>query len=151
MWVNKVPNVHVWADHTSVQLLLEILTGALSRLTACLAERNRNVWEKAAEKWSWLVLSQYTDFTYDFPVGMWSQCPADSDFWNHRALFVWLTKWIWSCNEAEQNPHSIQGLHETINSVTTGPEVRLFPCQQNTGCFCKTAAQPWTFLAQSYG
>lgn len=50
MWVNKVPNVHVWADHTSVQLLLEILTGALSRLTACLAEWNRNVWEEAAEK-----------------------------------------------------------------------------------------------------
>ena len=22
MWVNKVPNVHVWADHTSVKLLL---------------------------------------------------------------------------------------------------------------------------------
>lgn len=36
MWVNKVPNVHVWADHTSVRLLLGIREGGF--ITACLAE-----------------------------------------------------------------------------------------------------------------
>lgn len=43
MWVNKVPNVHVWADHTSVKLLLGIRARASSLVPP------RPVWQSGAE------------------------------------------------------------------------------------------------------
>lgn len=42
MWVNKVPNVHVWADHTSVKLLLGIPAEARSQSDARPTQWNSN-------------------------------------------------------------------------------------------------------------
>lgn len=49
MWVNKVPNVHVWADHTSVRLLLGICAGALSRRGHHLSGKIKHTYARTAK------------------------------------------------------------------------------------------------------
>lgn len=109
MWVNKVPNVHVWADHTSVKLLLGIRTGALSWTWPSVWQNGTVIREKRLARFakrdhfcllSWTDVTVVTCFQESglgFPLSSWA--------FDYRLNLILSVKWTktftsrstWNC------------------------------------------------------
>lgn len=125
MWVNKVPNVHVWADHTSVKLLLGILTAALSRAGPPIWQNGTEICEEKLVKHDHfcLLVKSWTDVTVQTesdPAVKWSKKRAfhswNSAFVDHRTGSV------------AETPAASPHCSSTVTIFS--PEFRLRPVQR---------------------